>query len=240
MSLWTRLPGGRRVSIAEELRELLSATTATIDGVTVGPGDAVRPDIDRVSAEFRDRWSGLLPSEIEPLQEARRLYRSVGIPPTRIRPSSEALLRRVLKGLDLYAINNAVDACNLASLSFLLPVGLYDLGKVRGDVVLRLGVAGEEYPGIRKGPVHLEGRLGLFDDDGPFGSPTSDSARTCVDEGTTSLLAVVMATAAYPEADLIRHAGLLSSCLSGFCHGDETSLAWLGSSAFSPPAGAAS
>jgi hypothetical protein len=54
----------------------------------------------------------------------------------------------------------------------LLPIGMYDLALVQGDVTLRTGLEGEEYPGIRKGPVHLAGRLGLFDAEGPFGSPT--------------------------------------------------------------------
>ena len=230
MSASTLLPDGRSVGIATDLLELLSVTVAVIDGVIVGPGVAVRPEIDRVSAVARERWSGCLPSEIEPLQEARRLYRSVCIPPTRIRPSSEALLRRVLHGHDLYSISNAVDACNLASLTFLLPVGLYDLDKISGDTVLRLGCPGEEYPGIRKGPVHLEGRLGLFDDEGPFGSPTSDSSRTCVDETTTRLLAVVMATAGYPGEELERAAALLSRCLCDYCGGTVASYARLGKS----------
>lgn len=230
MSFDASLPDGRRLAIDAELADVLSAAVVVVDGVSVGAGDGVRPAIEVASAEARERWGGLKPSEIAPLQEARRLYRSVGIPPTRIRPSSEALLRRVLRGLDLYAISNAVDACNLASFTFLLPVGLYDVAKIRGDVVLRLGGPGDEYPGIRKGPVHLDGRLGVFDDEGPFGSPTSDSARTCVDEDTTALLGVVMATATYPAADLAAHARLLGEMLVEHCGGDVAHLVGLGRS----------
>lgn len=197
----------------------MTAGVVTVDGMRVGPSESVRPAIDALSDALRVRWAGCLPSEIPPLQTARRLYHAVGIQPTRTRPSSEALLRRILKGDALYAVNNAVDACNLASLEFLLPIGLYDRRKIRGDVTLRLGGPGDEYPGIRKGPVHLEGRLGLFDAAGPFGSPTSDSDRTCIDADTTDLLGVVMATAEYAPERLEAHTRRLGELLALHCGG---------------------
>ena len=142
--------------------------------------------------------------------------------PSRHRPSSEALLRRLLKGKDLYRISNVVDSCNLASLEFLLPVGMYDLGRIDGDVMLRTGREGEQYPGIRKGEVHLEGRLGLFDERGPFGSPTSDSSRTSTSDGTKIILAVIMATASYPPLDLEDHLVTFSGRFQAFCGAEET------------------
>ncbi len=222
-----RIPDGRLVSLGAELAGVVSAGVAVVEGVTVGPGDVIGPERDRLSQDYRQRWSGYKPSDIEPLGEARRLYHAVGIQPTRHRPSSEALLRRVLKGQDLYAINNIVDACNLASLSFLLPIGLYDLSNVVGSVVLRLGHEGEEYPGIRKGPVHLEGRLGLFDDEGPFGSPTSDSARTSVGDQTRNLLAVVMATANFSRSTLSHNTETLAAALAKYGLGRVTHTAIL-------------
>lgn len=228
------LPDGRSVSIASELDGVLAVGLVVVGAVRLGDGAAIAPERNAVAAEHRERWAGRLPSEIPPLQEARRLYHAVGIQPTRHRPSSEALLRRILKGQDLYAINNAVDACNLASLSFLLPIGLYDLGKIRGDVVFRLGREGEEYPGIRKGAVHLDGRLGLFDAEGPFGSPTSDSARTCVGDGTTDLLGAVMATASYSATDLRDNAGMLADLLVRHCDGEIAHRSLLGAEGDGP------
>jgi DNA/RNA-binding domain of Phe-tRNA-synthetase-like protein len=70
---------------------------------------------------------------------------------------------------------------------------LYDAAKIQGDVVLRLGREGESYPGIRKDDVHVGGRITLADDAGPFGNPTSDSARTMVTTATTRALVVVYA-----------------------------------------------
>ena len=123
----------------------------------------------------------------------RSLYRRFGIDPTKTRPSSEALLRRVRRGQAWPAINSLVDVCNECSLASQLPFGLYDVERIVGDVVLRRGCPGEEYEGIRKAVVHLTGRPALFDGRGPFGNPTSDSARTMVTTETTRALVVVFA-----------------------------------------------
>ena len=103
--------------------------------------------------------------------DARTLYKAVGLDPTKYRPSNEALLRRALKGEALYRINTLVDALNLSSLRFQLPFGLYDLARVEPPVTLRKGMAGESYEGIRKGPVHVEGRPVLWTRRGPSATP---------------------------------------------------------------------
>ena len=123
----------------------------------------------------------------------RTMYKRVGIDPTKRRPSSEALLRRVRKGDALPRINSMVDVCNWCSLEFQLPYGLYDAQHIEGDVVLRIGTDGESYPGIRKDAVNVAGRITLADSRGPFGNPTSDSARTMVTTETRRALVVVFA-----------------------------------------------
>ena len=123
----------------------------------------------------------------------RTMYKRVGIDPTKRRPSSEALLRRVRKGGALPRVNSMVDVCNWCSLECQLPYGLYDAAHIEGDIVLRLGMDGESYPGIRKDEVHIAGRIALVDRQGPFGNPTSDSARTMVTTATTRALVVVFA-----------------------------------------------
>jgi len=112
---------------------------------------------------------------------ARALYRRFGIDPTRVRPSSEALLRRLKKGEPLPRINSLVDVANALSVQLQVPVGLYDLGKVEGDeLVVRLGADGESYTGIRKEQVNVGGRICVADAKGPCGNPSSDSARTMI------------------------------------------------------------
>jgi DNA/RNA-binding domain of Phe-tRNA-synthetase-like protein len=130
----------------------------------------------------------------------RSMYKRVGIDPTKTRPSSEALLRRVRRGDELPRVNSLVDVVNWCSLETQLPYGVYDLDSVQGDVTLRLGREGEEYAGIRKDAVHVSGRLTLADDAGPFGNPTSDSARTRVTTGTTRALIVIFCPASVSDA----------------------------------------
>jgi DNA/RNA-binding domain of Phe-tRNA-synthetase-like protein len=130
----------------------------------------------------------------------RAMYKRIGLDPTKTRPSSEALLRRVRRGQELPRINNVVDVVNWCSLESQLPFGLYDADRIQGQVELRLGREGEEYAGIRKDTVHLAGRLTLADDLGPFGNPTSDSARTMVTEATVRVMVVVFAPESIPAA----------------------------------------
>ena len=104
----------------------------------------------------------------------------------------------------------------------LLPVGLYDRAAIRGSIRLDLGGEDAGYAGLGKERVGLAGRPALFDDEGPFGAPTSDSFRTRVHEATTEILCVVFAPRAGGETSgalqaaladirsaLIRHAGAL-------------------------------
>jgi DNA/RNA-binding domain of Phe-tRNA-synthetase-like protein len=149
-----------------------------------------------------------VPEPGDVIAAVRTMYKRAGIDPTKTRPSSEALLRRVRRGDELPQINSLVDVINWCSLETQLPYGLYDLDRIQGGVTLRLGLPGEEYEGIRKAAVHVAGRLTLADDWGPFGNPTSDSARTMVTTGTVRALVVIFAPASLPEASATRAAEL--------------------------------
>src|SRR5487761_485474 len=123
--------------------------------------------------------------DVPAVGRARELYRQFGLDPTRLRPSSEALLRRLKKGEPLPRINSLVDVANALSVQLQEPVGVYDLGKVRGDeLVVRLGAAGESYTGIGTERVNVAGRICVADAAGPIGNPTSDSARTMITTDT--------------------------------------------------------
>ena len=161
-------------------------------------------EIEELSKNYRQKFPE--PSRaLEQLTPARKLYRAIGLEPTKIRPSSEALFRRVVKGRPLYRINSIVDVCNYCSLAFFLPIGLYDLDKVQGDIVLRLGKAGESYPGIGKGTIHVEGRLTLADDAGAFGNPSADSLRTSIELPTRNVLMVIFAPHFYSRNKIVSH-----------------------------------
>jgi DNA/RNA-binding domain of Phe-tRNA-synthetase-like protein len=176
-----------RFTLAPDLSAIVRPAVIWLDDATVVERDG-RMDGPLAQAEAAVRARP--PAEITAV---RTMYKRVGLDPTKTRPSSEALLRRVRKGDGLPRINSMVDVCNWCSLEFQLPYGLYDAARIDGDVELRIGRPGESYPGIRKDDVNVGGRITLADSTGPFGNPTSDSARTMVTTATTRALLVVFA-----------------------------------------------
>jgi len=174
-------------TVAPEIASIVRAGVLWLDDATVVERD---PRMDAPLAEAEAAVRANPPAEITAV---RTMYKRVGLDPTKTRPSSEAMLRRVRRGESLPRINSMVDVCNWCSFEFQLPYGLYDAGHIVGDVELRLGRDGESYGGIRKDDVHVAGRITLADARGPFGNPTSDSARTMVTTATTRALLVVFA-----------------------------------------------
>lgn len=180
---------------------------------------ALWEEVDVVSRRVRAEFAGLEPAQIAGLRPARELYRKIGVDPTKLRPSSEALLRRVLRGDDLPKINSLVDLNNLCSLEFLLPIGLHDLDRVGGTLLLRKGGPGEGYDAIGKGSYSVEGRLTAVDDFGPCGSPTSDSQRTMITLATRRCLMIIYAPAGYDSGRLEAHAAWAAERIARFAGG---------------------
>jgi len=143
-----------------------------------GPRDDFELEVARALQAARS-------GDVGSVGRARDLYRRFGIDPTRVRPSSEALLRRLRRGEPLPRVNSLVDVANALSVQLQVPVGLYDLGKVSGDeLVIRLGLAGESYVGIGKERVNVAARICVADAAGPCGNPSADSARTMITTDT--------------------------------------------------------
>jgi DNA/RNA-binding domain of Phe-tRNA-synthetase-like protein len=126
------------------------------------------------------------------VETVRKAYKALGKDPARYRGSAEALLRRIVAGKGFPQINVVVDVINLVSVESRLPIGLYDLGHVTGEIVFRAGRAGETYKGIGKYDLNLEGLPLFADNAGPHGSATSDSERTMVTAATKEVLAVII------------------------------------------------
>ena len=144
-------------------------------------------------------------------------YKALGKDPARYRGSAEALIRRIIAGKGLPRIHAVVDIINIVSVESRLPIGLYDLAHVQGDITFRAGRAGETYKGIGKYDLNLEG-LPLFADDiGPHGSATSDSERTMVTPETKSVLAIFVSFGGPENLELHmeRMASLLAQHASG-------------------------
>lgn len=208
------------VRVAPSLTSRVRLGVLVVRGVTVVDSDPrVDEAVRRTTADLRERHGGLKSAEVPGAADARALYKALGLDPTKTRPSNEALLRRVLKGEDLNRINGLVDALNLCSLRAQLPFGLYDLGRIEPPITLRLGEPRESYEGIRKGPVNLSGRPVLADERGPFGNPTSDSARTMVTTATRDALVTVYAPAFATPQRLGQVLEDTGATLTGLCGG---------------------
>lgn len=164
--------------------------------------EALNVEIRNLVEDYRQRFAMRSQAgAMDVLKPARQMYASVGIDPTKTRPSSEALLRRILHGRELYRVNSVVDCFNLLALKFFVPVGLYDAATLRGDIVFRLGREGESYTGIGKEKIRLEDRYCLCDDSGPFGNPSSDSFRTRITADTRAVLAVFFVPSGWPHCN---------------------------------------
>jgi DNA/RNA-binding domain of Phe-tRNA-synthetase-like protein len=170
------------------------------DAVTVAPADANLAHLmGEICERKRREFTVDMLSGAEPIRAVRAMFGAWGIDPSKYRPSSEALLRRVVQGKGLYRVSNIVDIGNICSIETAWPFGCYTRSQLRPPVRLRLGVAGDRYEGIGKRVWNLEGRPVVADAEGPFGSPISDSTRTMITESTRDLLAVIYAPASAPD-----------------------------------------
>ncbi|MDE3169314.1 MAG: hypothetical protein KGL75_04150 [Acidobacteriota bacterium] len=138
----------------------------------------------------------------EPTRAVRAMFRAWGIDPSKYRPSSEALMRRVVQSKGLYNVSNVVDLGNAGSIETGWPYGLYDRSKLASPISFRHGTTGEMYEGIGKRMWHLAGRPILADANGPFGSPISDSTRTMVTGSTRDVLAIIYAPESAARVDI--------------------------------------
>jgi DNA/RNA-binding domain of Phe-tRNA-synthetase-like protein len=162
------------------------------DGVQVAPGNQ---ELGQLLAEVceRKRRDFTLESlaQEQSVREVRAMFRAWEMDPSKYRPSSEALLRRVVQGKGLYRVSNVVDVGNLGSIEAGWPFGCYDRSQIASPVEFRHGAPGEKYEGIGKQIWHLDGRPLLADAQGPFGSPISDSTRSMITETAHDILVVL-------------------------------------------------
>ena len=122
----------------------------------------------------------------------RAVYKKCGKDPSRYRPASEQLIRRMLQGKELYQIDTLVDLVNLASIAFGYSIGGFDADKIVGDTLtLGVGREGEPYEGIGRGMLNIAGLPVYRDAQGGVGTPTSDNERTKMTLDTTHLLVLI-------------------------------------------------
>jgi DNA/RNA-binding domain of Phe-tRNA-synthetase-like protein len=177
--------------------------TIEADAVRVAPSDqALAQLMDEVCERKRREFTLESLADSKPVRDVRAMFREWGMDPSKYRPSSEALLRRVVQGKGLYRVSNVVDVGNLGSIETGWPFGCYDRSRIQQPIEFRHGVAGESYEGIGKQTWHLQGRPLLADSQGPFGSPISDSTRSMIRESAKDILIVLYVPAGAVDASL--------------------------------------
>jgi len=144
----------------------LQVVPVPIEGMTV---QERRADLDALKsgleARLRERHAADALKDEPRVRAYRDFFWRLGIDPTKVRPASEALVRKVVRGRPLPAINTAVDALNVASIETNVAFAAFDMGLLRGDLTLRYAARGERFLGIGMGaPITLEGRELVIDD----------------------------------------------------------------------------
>ena len=130
-------------------------------------------------------------TDFEGIKEWRALWKKLGADPNRYRPSMEAMYRRIAKQNYITPMHSAVDLNNFFSMQYEIPMGIYDLEKIHGEITITIGNADTIYVGLNGRENKLYNILTLEDEVGPFGSPFVDSVRTAVTENTTEAMHVV-------------------------------------------------
>lgn len=155
-------------------------------------GDRLWDELETVASRVRDSYEMPMINKRPAIQATRTAYKACGKEPNRYRPSQEALMRRMVKGMELYRTLSVIDLINLLSVACGHSIGGFDAGKISGDTLtLGIGREGEPYEGIGRGPLNIAGMPVWRDDAGGVGTPTSDNERTKLDENTTELLMIV-------------------------------------------------
>lgn len=156
------------------------------------------------------------------IKEWRAIWKALGGDPNRYRHSAESLMRRIAKQNYLTPYHSAVDLNNFFSLQYEIPIGIYDMNNLDGDLVIALGDEETGYEGLNGRYNSLKNIAYSRDTQGPFGSPFVDSKRTVVTENTTEAIQLFYLRPSLSEkecTELLNAAGKMFSQIHG---GDYT------------------
>lgn len=177
-------------------------------------------EINALGEKYRDTLNTESLKEMSGIAATRKVYRACGKDPSRYRPASEALIRRMLQGKQLYQRDTLVDLVNLASIAFGYSIGGFDADKFEGDTLtLGVGKAGEPYEGIGRGNINIEGLPVYRDSLGGVGTPTSDNERTKMMSDTSHLVVLINGYDGN-EQQVRANAEYIQSLLKKYCKSD--------------------
>ena len=164
--------------------------------------DATAP-IEKYYAVARARLDGRAESELPEIQAWRRTFARMGLKPTQYRCASESLLRRFRKEGSLPGLHPLVDLCNAISLAFAIPVAVFDLAAIDGDLEVRYAAGDEDYLTFSGEHEHPDQGEVIFADQAGRAHArrwtNRQSGRSAVSPSTASVL--IVAEALHPGAD---------------------------------------
>lgn len=177
-------------------------------------------EINALGEKYRDTLTTESLKEMSGIAATRKVYRVCEKDPSRYRPASEALIRRMLQGKQLYQRDTLVDLVNLASIVFGYSIGGFDADKFEGETLtLGIGKAGEPYEGIGRGNINIEGLPVYRDSQGGVGTPTSDNERTKMMSDTSHLVVLINGYDGN-EQQVRANAEYIQSLLKKYCKSD--------------------
>ena len=186
--------------------------------------EALWDEIHALEDKYRQELTTESLKQLPGIAATRSVYKACGKDPSRYRPASEQLIRRMLQGKELYQIDTLVDLVNLASIAFGYSIGGFDADKFVGDTLtLGVGREGEPYEGIGRGPINIAGLPVYRDAEGGVGTPTSDHERTKMTLSTTHLVVLINGYDGNEER-VIANAKFIQKLLRKYCQSDGGSV----------------
>lgn len=183
-----------KINISEELINKLPEFTVIGYTLTVDNNKTI--EVDQLIQETKIKYQNFVELtdvvKIPKIKVSREGYKKLGKDPSHTRLACEALLRRVIKGDDLYRLGDIIDLGNILSIETMRSVCVVDLDKLDGNVNIRIGNKEDLYYGINRGQINVD-KIPLYTDNlGPFGNPTSDTDRTKVTSSTKNILIMII------------------------------------------------
>jgi DNA/RNA-binding domain of Phe-tRNA-synthetase-like protein len=212
-----------KVIVSNEIESVCPSFIGAAVEAQVVNSDYCQPLWDEIHA-LEDKYRKELTTEslkqLPGIAATRRVYKACGKDPSRYRPASEQLIRRMLQGKELYQIDTLVDLVNLASIAFGYSIGGFDADKFVGDTLtLGIGREGEPYEGIGRGIINIAGLPVYRDAEGGVGTPTSDNERTKMTLGTTHLVVLINGYDGN-ESRVLDNAHFIQDLLRKYCQSD--------------------
>ena len=214
---------GMKIIVSKEIEQVCPTFVgACVEAKVVNTPfcEALWKEIDALCEHYRATLTTETLKEMSSIAATRSVYKACGKDPSRYRPASEALIRRVLQGKSLYQIDTLVDLINLASIAYGYSIGGFDADKFKGDTLtLGIGKEGEPYEGIGRGMINIHGLPVYRDQEGGVGTPTSDNERTKMELQTTHLVVLINGYDGN-ESRVIENAQYIQSLLRKYCQSD--------------------